>query len=120
MMQTLLEAMLPHLIPVLSLVVTLLLGLAYRKLAAWTGIEIEKAHRDALHRAIMSGLMAALKVGKSDQTVIEETLAHVQTSVPDALTHFQAPTKVLERIVRGKLNEAKARMRSATTSSGGD
>jgi len=67
-------------------------------------IEIEAKHREALHQAIMTGLMLALKKAGIEKEglslmsatqkreIVDVALAHVNTSTPDALKGLNTTT----------------------------
>jgi hypothetical protein len=107
MTDTLLSALAPHMMELLGLLVAAIIAAAAARFCAWTGIEIEARHRDALHRAIMSGLRAAMarRNGTTDALVIEEAIAHAQTSVPDALRALRPDPGTLQRIAAARLAE---------------
>jgi len=107
MTDALIAALAPHMMELIGAVVALALTAAAARFRAWTGIEIEARHRDALHRAIMSGLQAALakRQGVADAGLIEEAIAHAHTSVPDALRALRPDAGTLRRIVAARLAE---------------
>ena len=107
MTDALIAALAPHMMELIGAVVALALTAAAARFRAWTGIEIEARHREALHRAIMSGLQAAIarQGGKATEMVIEEAIAHAQTSVPDALRALRPDAGTLRRIVAARLAE---------------
>jgi hypothetical protein len=106
-MLDLIAALVPHLLPLLGALLTLAITAAAAALRSWTGIEIEARHREALHRAIMSGLSAALarKPAATSESVIDEALAHAQHSVPGALRALRPDPGTLRRIAAARLAE---------------
>lgn len=93
-------------------VLTAGLGLLGARLYAWTGINIEARHREALHSAIMTGVNAALgKVaavigGKAidvRSTALAEALRYVGASVPDAIRFFDLSKDRLADMISAKL-----------------
>ncbi|MFC5393037.1 hypothetical protein [Bosea vestrisii] len=82
------------------------------RLYAWTGINIEARHREALHSAIMTGVNAALgKVadligGRAidvRSTAVAEALRYVGASVPDAIRYFGLTQDRLSDMIAAKL-----------------
>ncbi|ETX26725.1 hypothetical protein [Roseivivax isoporae] len=90
----------PHVIELLGLVLTIIIGIAARQLSAWTGIEIQKRHREALHEALMSGAMSAIKHGPSVGlgTLKAHAIAHARQSVPEAVKALVPGDGVLDAI----------------------
>ncbi|WP_421579107.1 hypothetical protein [Shinella sp. M31] len=91
MWSQLIAQVLPALVDALTpLLVAVLVGLIYR----WTGIQIEQKHMLALQSALQNGARLMLKPNAS----IEEAIAYVQASVPDALAKFRAgdPSRIAE------------------------
>lgn len=78
-------------IPVLSTVVTFAIGWAATRFSAWSGVQIEAKHREALHSAIMTGIGYArsrLTLGgsaASPKELVIQAKSYVETSVPDAI-----------------------------------
>ncbi|OJF91714.1 hypothetical protein AX761_21935 [Rhizobium sp. 58] len=80
-MKTLLiEALMPLLATLISIIVPSLLALLYQRFAQWTGIEIEARQREALQSALANGVRLMLR-GLSKEHAID----YVVASVPDAL-----------------------------------
>lgn len=84
------------------------------RLYAWTGINIEARHREALHSAIMTGVNAALgKVadligGRAidvRSTAVAEALRYVGASVPDAIRYFGLSEDRLGDMIAAKLSQ---------------
>lgn len=84
------------------------------RLYAWTGINIEVRHREALHSAIMTGVNAGLgKVadligGRAidvRSTAIAEALRYVGASVPDAIRYFGLSEDRLGDMIAAKLSQ---------------
>ncbi|ETX26500.1 hypothetical protein [Roseivivax isoporae] len=110
-MEGILTALEPHIVELLGLVLTIIIGIAARQLSAWTGIEIEKRHREALHEALMSGAMSAIKHGPDVgiDTLKAHAIAHARQSVPQAVKALVPGDGVLdaiaERYVRDMLRK---------------
>ncbi|MDD2870101.1 hypothetical protein [Neomegalonema sp.] len=100
------DFLLPILLQLLGLVIGgLLLSLSQLARRRW-GIEIEAAHRDALHSALMSGVRAAVARGLNGQAATAAAVAYAGRSVPDALTALNPGEGVLVSIAEAKLTEA--------------
>ena len=109
-MDTLWAAFEPHVAVLLGLVLTIIIGFAARQITMWTGIEIEKRHREALHEALMSGAMSAIKHGPGTglETLKAHAIAHARESVPQAVKALVPGDGVLDRIAERYVNEALA------------
>lgn len=97
-------------LPFVAVVLTGAILWAATRFTAWTGIQIEAKHREALHSALMTGVRMALsKFGPgAQQIVIKEAVAYAYTSVPGALKKLNPPDQVLGDIAQAKLEEVKA------------
>ena len=102
----------PHVAELLGLLLTIIIGIAARQLTAFTGVEIEKRHREALHEALMSGVMSALKHGPQVGmgTIKAHAIAHARQSVPDAMRALVPGETVLDDIAERYAREALARL----------
>lgn len=105
MTQTILNALAPHLLEILGGLLTLLIGWAAARFSAWSGIQIEARHREALHTALMSGARLALSKGLTGQTAIDVAVGYAQRSVPDAVARLRPAEMVLETLARTKIHE---------------
>ena len=110
-MANLLTELMPYLMELLALILTAALVLASRQITAWTGVQIEAKHREALHEAVMSGVESAITHGAEigADTFKAHVLAHVRASVPDAMKALKPLPDVLTRIIERKTMEALAR-----------
>lgn len=103
-------AIVPGLVALFGTIGTIIINRAARVAQDRWGIEIEARHREALHSAIMSGVLAALARGLTGQAVIQAARVYAQDSVPDAIRGLpQATEKVLASIAEAKLREALSR-----------
>lgn len=86
----------PALGDLVALVITALVAYAVQRFKAWTGIEIEAKHRQALQSALANA--ARIAVASGGRVGLEKAVDYVLTSVPDALAHFDAdgPGRVRE------------------------
>ncbi|TDK54215.1 hypothetical protein [Antarcticimicrobium luteum] len=96
----------PALISTLSLVLSILIGIAAREAKQRFGLDIEARHREALHSALMSGARAAIEdgPGAGRDVLVERAVAHARASVPDAIVRLGASDAVLQRLAAGKFN----------------
>ena len=106
-------AVLPPVLSLISVVITVLIGMAATALKNRANITIEQAHRDALHSAIMTGVQAAMRrAGPADlpKVAITETIKYVHQSVPDAVKALRPSDRVLFDLVEAKLTQAQAKV----------
>lgn len=101
-----LGAFLPILLQLAGLVLAAVIGQAALQLKARWGIDIEQAHQDSLHRALMSGIRAALMRGLTGASATEVAIAYAQRSVPDAMKALNPAPDVLRSLAEAKLREA--------------
>ncbi|MGR3593128.1 MAG: hypothetical protein ACU0B9_07440 [Limimaricola soesokkakensis] len=105
-MDAFLTALMPHLLELLAAILTLIIGwLAACARARW-GVEIEARHREALHSALMSGVLRAAELGWERDVIADEALAYARQSVPDAIRALGAPDSVLRQLAEAKIREA--------------
>jgi len=95
-----LDVLEPHLLEILSMIITAAISMAALYLRRWTGIEIEARHREALHSAIMSGVESALQhgPGKAADQLVDEAVAYARKSVPDAIARLAPDNVILRRL----------------------
>lgn len=96
----------PYLIDAIAIVLTLAITHMGNLLRVRWGIEIEAAHRDALHAALMSGIRTALAEGLQGDGAINAAVAHARVSVPDAIAALSPAAGVLRTIATAKLTAA--------------
>lgn len=98
----------PLLIQALALILSSLIGVAAMTVRKHFGVQIGKALQDDLHRALMSGIKAALEDGReaAADVLIAEAIKHARESVPDTFKALNPSVAVLERIARGKIADA--------------
>lgn len=101
-------AAIPALIALFGTLLTIVVNRASTLARERWGVEIEARHREALHSAVMSGLLAALARGLPQGAVIEAAIDHVESSVPDALGKLAPAPGVLRAIVESKLQSVIA------------
>lgn len=93
---------------VVGLVLTVIIGRAAAAFQLATGIRIEQAHQDSLHRAIKSAVESALSHGTNVAfgTLKAHVVQHLRESVPDALKALTPGDGVLDRLVERYTREA--------------
>lgn len=102
-------AMLPALLQLAGLVLAGVIAQAALQLKARWGIDIEKAHQDSLHRALMSGINAALMRNFTGTSAAEAAVAYAKRSVPDAIKALKPSPDVLRSLAEAKLREISPR-----------
>ena len=102
------EEFLGAIIAGIGLVLTFIINRAAAAFTLATGIQIEKAHRDALHTAIKSAVESALFHGPDVAlgTLKAHVVQHLRESVPDALAALVPGDGVLDRLVERYAREA--------------
>jgi hypothetical protein len=98
----LLDAIRPALSELAIAVMLAVLSLAYRRFSAWTGIQIEARHREALQSALANGIRSAMQPGGQLDVdrVIDDAMGYVERSVPDALAHFKVGHNRLRELLQ--------------------
>lgn len=106
MFDTVLAALTPYIFEAISLVIAgviAMIGTAYRKA---TGKQIERAHADALHSALLTGIHHALARHLSGERAVKSAVAYASTiGAPDAVAHFGLGKDVIEMLGVAKLHE---------------
>lgn len=100
-----LAAIMPHLLEALAALLAILIGWAADTARRRWGIQIEQTHRDALHKALMTGARAALSRGLNTQQAIEQATAYAKHSVPEAILRLRPSDVVLAELARAKISE---------------
>ncbi len=95
------EAVRPALTDFAVAVILALLALAYRRISAWTGIEIEARHREALQSALANGVRAAMSAGGELDIdgIVNRARGYVEGSVPDALAALKVDHLKLRQLL---------------------
>ncbi|WP_323009510.1 hypothetical protein [Paracoccus sp. (in: a-proteobacteria)] len=107
-MQSIISAAMPHLLELLGLALTGIIGWAASKARQKWGIEIEARYREALHSALMTGALLALKHELTGQAAIDLILRYIRQSVPDAIIGLDARPDVLTELAKAKLEQVAA------------
>ncbi len=99
-MEELIQAVAPAIAELVAVVVLGLLAMAYRRFSELTGIQIEAKHREALHTAIETGVLAAIEKGPNwgKEQIIKAAVDHVRRSVPDAVKVLKPSDPVLHNL----------------------
>lgn len=105
-METIIAAIMPHLLEIAAGLLSALIGWAANTARVKWGVQIEATHREALHRALMTGVTLALGRNVPNDTAVDMAISHARASVPDALRKLAPSKTTLETIARAKLAEA--------------
>lgn len=101
----------PALFELLSVIVSAAITWAAIVFKQKTGVEIQKKYQDDLHRALDTGIKAAiqkLSITASTQQLVEHAVEYAHTSVPDAIKSLEPEAGVMSKIATAKVNDAKA------------
>ena len=105
-LNTVIAAIAPQILTAVGALLTVLIGWAADTARRKWGIQIEQAHREALHSAIMTGVKLALQRGMSGPQAAELAVGYARASVPDAIAALGARDDVLANLARAKLQDA--------------
>lgn len=105
MLTEILEALAPHLLEAFMALVTLATGYAVHLFRRWTGIQIEERHRQALHSAIRTAVVALTERGLTGEDLVKGVKDYLRQSVPDALAWLVPGDSVLSTLIRSKIRE---------------
>lgn len=89
----------------LEYVVTIFVTLISIGLTRWLGIKVSQKAQDDLHKALLTGVEAALARGITGKRAIAQAIDHAERSTPDAIKRLQPAIAVLENIAAAKLGE---------------
>lgn len=105
------EALEPAVLELTSAIIAAAIAVAAFYLRRWTGIQVEAKHREALHEALMSGAMAAVRHGPKEgfATLEAQAISHARASVPDAVRYLVPGETVLDTIAERYVREAMER-----------
>lgn len=104
-LNTVIAAIAPQLLTAIGALLTVLIGWAADTARRRWGIQIEQAHREALHSAIMTGVKLALQRGMSGPQAAELAVGYARASVPDAIAALGARDDVLANLARAKMGD---------------
>lgn len=114
-------------LPVISAIITAAITWGAVAFQRWSGMEVEAKHREALHRAILTGIGFAMSrvTGAGPATtpnaVVSQASEYVRTSVPDALGYFGLDKKpaMLNDMIASKVEETHVLAQPNLASSAG-
>ncbi len=98
----------PHLLELIGLAITAIIGWGVRQASKRWGIEVEAKHREALHWAIFTGAQLALERRLTGKAALDLILAYARRSVPDAIVNLQPTPEVLTDLAKAKLEQVAA------------
>lgn len=89
------EQLRPLIVDAAIILITALATMLGARLQAWTGMQIEARHREALQSALANAAQVCVDKG------MERAIAYVSRSVPDALAHFRVdgPDRIADLIL---------------------
>ena len=106
-LNTVIAAIAPQILTAIGALLTVLIGWAADTARRRWGIQIEQAHREALHSAIMTGVKLALQRGMSGPQAAELAVGYARASVPDAIAALGARDDVLANLARAKIGDVR-------------
>ncbi|WP_240540184.1 hypothetical protein [Paracoccus sp. pheM1] len=98
----------PHLMELIGLAITAIIGWGVRQASKRWGIEVEAKHREALHWALFTGAQLALERRLTGKAALDLILAYARRSVPDAIINLQPTPEVLTDLAKAKLEQVAA------------
>lgn len=114
-MQSIITAASPHILELLGVLLTGIIGWAAAAARRKWGIEIEARYREALHSALMTGAQLAMKHELTGKAAIDLVLRYIQQSVPDAIGSLKPSPDVLTDLAKAKIEQvAQAKVKEAT------
>ena len=114
-MQSIITAASPHILDLIGLALTGIIGWAAAAARRKWGIEIEARYREALHSALLTGAQLAMKNELTGKAAIDLVLRYIKQSVPDAIGSLKPSPDVLTDLAKAKLEQvAQAKVKEAT------
>ncbi|WP_288951428.1 hypothetical protein [uncultured Paracoccus sp.] len=107
-MQQIIAMATPHLLELVSLAITAIIGWAAAAARRKWGIEIEARHREALHWALTTAAQLAVKNQLTGKQALDLMLEYVRRSVPDAIGNLRPSAEVLTDLAQAKLEQVVA------------
>lgn len=107
-MQSIIHAAAPHVLELLGLAITGIIGWAAAAVRRKWGIEIEARHREALHWALNTGAQLALERKLTGRAALDLILGYARRSVPDAIGSLKPSAETLTDLAKAKLEQAAA------------
>ena len=114
-MQSIITAASPHILELLGVLLTGIIGWAAAAARRKWGIEIEARYREALHSALLTGAQLAMKNELTGKAAIDLVLRYIKQSVPDAIGSLKPSPDVLTDLAKSTLEQvAQAKVKEAT------
>lgn len=114
-MQSIITAASPHILELLGVLLTGIIGWAAAAARRKWGIEIEARYREALHSALLTGAQLAMKHELTGKAAIDLVLRYIKQSVPDAIGSLKPSPDVLTDLAKAKIEQvAQAKVKEAT------
>ncbi len=114
-MQSIITAASPHILELLGVLLTGIIGWAAAAARRKWGIEIEARHREAMHSALLTGAQLAMKHELTGKAAVDLILRYVVSSVPDAIKGLGASHEVMTDLAKAKIEQvAQAKAKEAT------
>lgn len=107
-MQSMFTAAAPHILELLGLVLTGIIGWAAAAARRKWGIDIEASHREALHWALYTAAQLAIKHELTGKAAVDLVLEYARRSVPDAIGSLKPTADVLTDLAKAKLEQVAA------------
>ncbi|WP_193668097.1 hypothetical protein [Paracoccus kondratievae] len=104
-MQQIIASAAPHLLELVSLAITAIIGWAAAAVRRKWGVEIEARHREALHWALTTAAQLAVKNQLTGKSAVDLMLEYVRRSVPDAIGSLRPSAEVLTDLAQAKLEQ---------------
>ena len=104
-MQSIITAASPHILELLGVLLTGIIGWAAAAARRKWGIEIEARHREAMHSALLTGAQLALKNELTGKAAVDLILRYVVSSVPDAIKGLGASHEVMTDLAKAKIEQ---------------
>lgn len=102
------NTVMPDVLKIVSVVLMFILGWVLKWIRAKTGIDIQAAHRESMHSALMTAARLAVARQLTGQAAMSLILEYVRKSVPDALASLKPSPDVLKELAESKLQAALA------------
>ena len=102
----------PYIVELVTLLVSALVGWISMKVNTLTGLKVDAAQRDLLHKALENGLMAGVHAAQKaadDKTIdvhsviVAEGIRYAQSYVPGAIKYFGLSPEKLGDMIRAKI-----------------
>lgn len=98
----------PHLLELIGLAITAIIGWGVRQASKRWGIEIQANHREALHWALYTAAQLAIKHELTGKAAVDLVLEYARRSVPDAIGNLKPSAEVLTNLATAKLEQVAA------------